>query len=222
MTLPLFAGLVPLGALLCATLGWLVLPVPTTAGLVEEGGPIETATWAAYGLALLALGLHREVATDRRSWAAVLVVATALAARELDQHVAWTDYSVLKVSFYLGAAPVGQKIVASLFVFGFLAALAYLLVKRGAAMRTALRQRDPCAVTVTVFLATLLVSKMLDRSVSLLVQDLGVSVTLAARVLVQAIEEMLELALPLLLLVGCLQQRFAWRRRRSGGSRVSA
>lgn len=163
---------------------------------------MENATIALYGLALLALGLHRAAVSSKRTWAAVLVVATAFAARELDQHAAWTDYSVLKLSFYLGVAPAQQKLTACLAVAAFFAALAYLAVQRGRETLGLLKAGDPLALTVAVFLATLVLSKMLDRSVSILAADAGVSISLATEVLVVALEEMLELTLPLLLLVG--------------------
>ena len=211
------AVFVALAALLCGILVWLFLPLPASVALLDEGGPIELATLGVYGLALLALGLHREVATDKWSWAALLVVITAFAAREMDQHLAWTDYSVLKLSFYLHPVPLHQKITAAAFVGAFAIALVYLAVRHARAMLAGLRRGDPLAVTVAVFLAMLVLSKVLDRSVSLLVRDLGVPVPLSARVLVQAIEEMFELALPVLVLVECLRERRIWARGRSQG-----
>jgi hypothetical protein len=207
MASPYLSCYVAIGAVLCASLVWLVLPTSQAADLLVEGGLVETATVVMYGVAIFALFWYRSAVSDRLAWAALLIVAVAFGAREMDLHLAWTDISMLKSRFYLGAAPAHQKLAGFLAAATTIAALLYLAARYGAPTLRLLRRQSPYAVTAAVFLATLVVSKMLDRSVSILTEDAGIAISAAAQVLVQSIEEMLELALPALIVLGLLQQR---------------
>jgi hypothetical protein len=60
-----------------------------------------------------------------------------------------------------------------------------------------------------MFLLALVLAKSLDRSVSILTQDFGVSVALKWQAMRTAFEEWLELGLSLLLLLGLAQHRAA-------------
>lgn len=131
----------------------------------------------------------------------------AFGARELDLHKNLTGESVLKLSFYLRDVPVPQKLLASVVVAGFGCALLFLLLRHSRPVLSAFRRLDPFAVTVVLFVATLVLSKILDRSVNLFVQDLGIPVPPRTRLLVQGMEELLELTLPLLLLNAIVQRR---------------
>src|SRR5690606_27324264 len=128
-------------------------------------------------------------------------------ARELDLHKAFTGTSVLKVSFYLGPAPLAHKLVALGAVGVVLAAVLYLLARHGRSVWRGLRQGHPAATTVAVFAATMVVAKIVDRSRMVLLEDFGVALGSSATALFIALEEALELGLPLLVLLGLLRHR---------------
>lgn len=198
------AGLVVLVAAL-AVLAWWALPPALVIELMSESGPIEIATAALYfGVAawVCAAGLPQQPGA-----LSLGIVLCGFGARELDLHKAFTDMSVLKVSFYLGAAPLAHKLLALAAVLPVLAAAAHLVVRHGAGWRAGLRERRPAALTVAVFCATLVLSKLIDRSRMVLLEDFGIAIAPATTALLLALEECLELCLPLLVLLGVLRQR---------------
>ncbi|MBA3591738.1 MAG: hypothetical protein H0W38_19670 [Methylibium sp.] len=70
-----------------------------------------------------------------------------------------------------------------------------------------LRRRETLATTVAIFLVTMIVSKVFDRSINILNEDFGIVTPVATGVLVGAVEEILELSLPLVAAIGFVQHR---------------
>ncbi|HUG21892.1 hypothetical protein [Piscinibacter sp.] len=206
-------------SLVCAALAlalglWMWLPLPEAAEAVSEGSMIELATEVLYFVAAVSVWLLRRPGLDVRSSMALCVVLVAFGAREMDLHKHWTGVSMLKLSFFLGDAPLEQKLV-SLFVVAVVAlAAAHLLRTHAKPTFVSLRRGHSVALTVAIFIVTLLVAKTLDRSASVLHEDFGIELEGSVIVLVQAFEEALELALPMLVMLGLLQhraQRIGWR-----------
>lgn len=195
--------------LLVALAEWLLLPLEVVAGLVAENGLVEQGTVLLYVAAAVALWWHRAAIGSARTAAALCVTMLAFAARELDFHLRWTDKSVLKVSFYYGPAPLGAKLVSLVALAIVAAAAVHLLRTFAASFAGLLRARRPAAVSALIFAAAMVVSKMFDRSMSIARDDLGFAPPRELFVLVQAIEETMELTLPLLVLLG-LWQYLAW------------
>jgi hypothetical protein len=194
---------------LLAVAGWLLLPVEVVAGLVAEDALVEQGTVLLYVAAAVALWWHRAAIGNGRTAYELCVMMLALGARELDFHLRWTGKSVLKVSFYYSPAPLGAKLV-SLVVLAIVAAAAIHLLRTFAASFTGLlRARRPAAVSALIFAGAMVVSKMFDRSMSIARDDLGFAPPRELFVLVQAIEETMELTLPLLVMLG-LWQYLAW------------
>lgn len=191
---------------------WLALPAERLAVLVAEGSPIEESTAFLYcvaAVAAVASWTQRPDAGGRYAAVALCVLMLACAAREVDLHIRWTSLSVLKVSFYLGSAPALHKLVALAVVSLPLGALAYLFRTRTAWLLRGLRRGDPRAVTIFVFVATMILSKTFDRSASVLREDFGVALAHSTVVLVQDLEELMEGTLPLLAMLGFLQHWLA-------------
>lgn len=217
MSLLLRAGRSPRAALAivaaCVAGGlalWWGLPPATVLALMDEGGPVEVLTAVLY--ALCAAGVW--IARDRNQTptaAAVAVVLLALFARELDLHKAYDGMSVLRLTWYAGAAPLAVKLLAAAVVGVGAAALVWLLGRHGRAIWQGWRQRTPLAVTVIVFVGTALAAKAVDRTGSVLPDNLGILLTPAQSALRFALEESLELALAALVVLGLLQQRAARR-----------
>ena len=194
---------------LAALATWLLLAPADVERWMGETGPVEIVTAATYALCAAAVWLLRLRGDDWRSTLSLSVVMAAFCMRELDWHKAFTGTSVLRLSWYAGPAPLQAKLTAALLLLAIIAALMWLLLRHARALWPAWRRREAVAVTVIVFLATLVVAKTLDRSVGLLVDDLHVTVPLYWKALRTAFEEWFELALSMLLLLGLFQHRAA-------------
>lgn len=202
---------VPLLAMAVALLASLWLDVTALQALMNEGGPVENATVVVYGSAVLALALGLRLRGDWGSRLATMALVAAMGAREMDLHKAGGEKSILKVSYYLGDIPWQHKLAALLAVLPVLVSLGYLVARHWRAGWQLARRRGPLTVTALVFVATLVLSKLLDRSASVLPEDLGIVLPVFWVSLLLSMEELLELALPAVILVGVAQQRVqAW------------
>jgi hypothetical protein len=185
---------------------WLASAPAEVERWMGESGPVERVTAATYAACALAAWLLHRRGDPWPSTLALSVVMAGFCMRELGWHRAFTGTSVLRVSWYLGPAPPAAKTVAALAVLAFALALGWLVWRHAPGLWRGWRQRRPAAVTVVVFIATLVVDKTLDRSVGLLV-DAGIDVPLQAKALRTAFEEWFELALSALVVLGLVQHR---------------
>lgn len=187
---------------------WLWAPRDRMLGWLAEGGVVEVLTQALYfTLAPALLWLRVGDRQHLRTWCALAVVVAGFGAREADLHTAWTAKSVLKLSFYFGDAPWGQKVLAGFVVAAVATAAAHILLRCHRAFWLSLKQRQPVAATLLVFVLTLVASKILDRSVDILAEDFGVVLLQSTRALMTALEELLELSLPVLAGLALAQYR---------------
>jgi hypothetical protein len=198
------ALVLPLAVLLVSVLAWLAIAPDLLIAWMDEGGLVEEATVLLY-LATVGALLAASGRLPRGVGPALAIVMLAFAAREADWHIRFTGTSMLRVSFYLGPAPLAQKL-ASLVIVGLaLAAAAYLALH----FMRHWRSRDPAARTAAAFtvafVASMVLAKVLDRSLSILVEDLGFAGGNTWRALQVTLEEPLELVLPLLVLAGLWQ-----------------
>ena len=193
------ALLIPPATAAIGLVSWLLLPVESLRVWFSEAGPAEHLTeWLFYALGLGVWLLRPRGAGRGATWLALSVFFLACGAREGDLHKHWTGLSVLKGSFYLGDAPLASKLIAAAAVGAFALALLQIVRDLARPFWQRWRRGDTVAVTALSFLVTLVVAKVADRSVNLLVEDYGVAVSLSVRALVGAIEESMEMALPLL------------------------
>ena len=203
---PLLApAIAVLAALASIALGILAAPADVVAWTAEEGF-IERSTVMLYFFAGLAVAGDREQLRPP-VWIAVVALLTAAAARELDWHKAFTGGSILKLSYYFGAAPLRHKLVALAVLACVGLAAAYLARRFARAVWRGLRAHDAVAFTAVTVFACLVISKITDRSLTVLAQDWHVSISAQARALQLAIEELMELELPALVLLGLVQLR---------------
>lgn len=179
-----------------------------------EGGAIENWTLFAYGAAIVATCLCLHLAEDKLAAGALLLVLVFLGAREMDLHLSVTGTSILRLSFYLTGAFTLQKATALAIVALFGACLLWVWLRHSRFLIRDFRAGSPGAVAAVTFGVTAAVAKLLDRTVSVVKQDFGLPVTDAAAALVVSIEEMLELALPLVVVLAAVQ--FALASCRSG------
>jgi hypothetical protein len=192
---------------LAAWVTWLALPPATVEHFMGETGPVERVTAATYALCAIAIWRLHLPGDDRRSVLAASVVMLAFCARELDWHKTLTGSSVLRLSWYAGPASPGAKALAAGVVLVVVAALAWLVLRHAGDVVSGLRRRRPTAVTILVFIVMLVAAKTLDRSASILIEDIGVDVSLKWKALRTALEEWFELGLSMLLGLWLLQHR---------------
>jgi hypothetical protein len=171
------APAVVVACVLAAALTWLAMPAASVESWMGGSGPVERMTAATYALCALAAWLLRRRGEDWRTSVALSTVMVCFCMRELDWHKAFTGTSVLRASWFAGPASWTAKLVAAVVVLSFAAALAWLLARHARSWRRGLRERQPVAVTVLMFVLVLLLAKSLDRSVSILENDFGVDVT---------------------------------------------
>lgn len=139
--------------------------------------------------------------------AALSTAFLAFGAREMDWHKVWTGTSVLRVSYYTGPAPLQHKLIALAVLAVFVLALGRLVLRHARPAWQALRRSEAVAVSVAVFIASLLLAKGLDRSYSILTEDFGWPLSVAVQGAVNALEECLELALILIAAIALWQNR---------------
>jgi hypothetical protein len=189
-------------------LAWLALPPRTVLALMDEHGPVESLTALLYALCTVAVWLERDRARPGTA-IAVAVVVFSNYVRELDLHKAYDGVSVLRLTWYAGDAPLAVKLVAAVIVGAVAAALLWLLRRHGRGVWQGWRQRVPLATTVVAFVFTALAAKLVDRTGSVLPHDLGIVLTPAQSALRFALEESLEFALAMQVVLGLVQRRAA-------------
>lgn len=200
----LMAEAVYIGLLL--PLPW-VLDKPELRWLFSEAGPFERLSalfWVLLGLCSLAL-------LRTAGWRARLTCGLAAwigAARELDLHTALTGTSLFKSSYYLHApAAAGEKWMAAALALAVLAVLADVARLGLLALRDpAQRQRESLRIA-GLALAITLATKLADKLQSFVHDVSGHWLPQTASLTVEALEEGVEMSLPLLFLVALLRFR---------------
>lgn len=187
---------------------WFELPTARVLYLMSEEGPIEQATVWGFCCSAIALLLWRPRSADWRTILSLAVMLGAFGVREMDWHKAWTGTSVLRVSFYYGAAPLAQKLTAAAALAVVIGALGWLVRSGLARWLHALRADDPAALALATFLLTMIASKGVDRSLNLLTDWVGWLPPPWLRALQLSLEETWELALPVLACMALAR----WRR----------
>ncbi len=196
--------LVGLAAGAAASSAW---PPQRVIELMGEEGPVERLTAIGFFLLAPLVWLLRRRGDPGATLAALAAVFIAFGAREMDWHKVWTGTSVLRVSYYTGPAPMQHKLIALAALAVVVLALGRLVLRHARPTWQALRRGEPVAVSVAVFIATIVLAKGLDRSYSILTEDFGWPLTIGVQAAIVAVEECLELTLILIALLGLWQNR---------------
>jgi hypothetical protein len=171
----------------------LALPEARTQTLFEETGPFEEASpwlWLAF-----ALWIPLVFRTPTRTVAAGMIVAIAAAAREWDWHKAFTDYSVLKPPFYYREGSPLEVVIAGA-VMVLIIASVVVLVARLIKLKPWTRPIPWWAYALVFAFGMLAFTKAIDRAPAILQDDFGITVGDRLRLVAYAIEEGLEMVLP--------------------------
>lgn len=203
-----WAGLwAPLFAVAVALLWAECLPRALVMDLIHENGPVESLTTLLYLCAAVALWCVARPQQGGATRLGLTVMLLAFAAREQDLHKAFTDTSVLKVSFYLNDHPLHQKLVALPILLVIAGTALWLLARHARPMWQGLRRARPLAITVAIFFVTLVATKVIDRSFAILAEDFGVHMSDQLDTILSALEEVVECSLPLIAVAGLLQHQ---------------
>lgn len=207
-------------SLACAAIAVLVgigTPALLPIAFLEEGGPVEQLTVYLYVLAALAVALTHPPSLTPLDKAAIGLLLLAFAAREADLHTALFGKSILKASFYHRHATPGQIVVALLILLPVALSLVQLLKRHGSRWLSPPASWQAPLVTVMTLVVLLAVSKVFDRLPAVMVEiRLVDTMPAAGRNVLLALEEILELTMPLLALLAVVQGR------RRGHSTVSS
>jgi hypothetical protein len=169
--------------------------------LFSEFGPFEEMSimlWVGLGILLL---------YTSRSPKGIAMAALSLlaAAREAELHKALTTMSILKSRFYLGPeVPWQEKLAGAAVVMAAIALGIYLMI---AFYRFLLHDKGLATPVGQILLTALIllpITKVLDRMSSVLRTDFGVVLPQRAGQIVKALEEGMEMALPILFIMALL------------------
>lgn len=199
------------------------MPLTIGPGLLLEGGAVENGTLVLYVIAALLVLKMRPPAWSWRDAGALCIVLLALAAREAHLHVTLFDFGSLKTQVDSGRML--PQIVVVIAVLGTIGAAAFWLARRlWGVWRSALLRRRwrPAARTVAAFGVAVLTAGSLDQLQAMLADgNVLPYVPATLRYLMLSMEEVLELALPVLAVLGLLQLQVGryptWFRRHADG-----
>lgn len=193
-------------AMLFSLILFVAVPPDILDAWTEEDGLFEmgsAAGWFIVSAILLYLSSRRE---SRPLFLLSAMITSLFGMRELDWHKAFTTDSLLKTNYYLKtAAPLGEKLLAASIVLVIFLLLGYYVFRYGAAFFRQLFAARPAAITFACFILLLVFTKIVDRSVSVLKDDLGIDVTPWLIHLQTAFEEPLEFFLPFIVLLAAYQ-----------------
>ena len=180
-------------------------PLEVSTFLYSESGPYEvfsTVLWLVLaGLVLLQSQLQLRVRL------ASSIAALLMCSRELDMHKALFTMSFIKTNFYKSPdIPFHDKVAGGLALLVMIALLVYLAKRMLLFLRTQ-ASSDTSAHLLVYSLALGAISKILDRFSSQMHELFNIAVPANARLAIVAMEESLELALPLLLILALLTYR---------------
>lgn len=201
-----------IGTAILLTLIWGVISQMESSlalALIQENGPIETATAAFFFIGSLLIFTGPEIA--RRWPAAAILLIFGL--RELDFHSRFTTMNLTKSRFYLSPdVPFAEKLFGLCVLLFFLVCI-YLLIKHyGKTFLRQLRLLDGLSVTLATSFLFLVVAKSIDGLPRKL-KPLGITMDDTARLLATAGEELLELGGSILMLTCAIVARKLGRSR---------
>ncbi|MCS4509110.1 phosphatase PAP2 family protein [Xylophilus ampelinus] len=189
----------------------LAMPGVVPAGLLQHGGAVDSGTTVFYGVTLICVCVLRFAALTRVDRVAIATLLVVLATSEADLHLRWL--AVLRQSLRLpGAVPGGWAEVALLVVLvPAVVALWWIFKRYGPQPRVAgTSWHAPMATAATVGVLLVLEIATGPYVIGPWASPAGPRPGLA---MLQAVHELLQLAIPLTCLLALWQARFAGRDR---------
>lgn len=167
---------------------------------MSEGGVVETFSVLGY-FACFFYVLYRGKFSFLRKFWYIHATFILFAFRELDFHKKFTTMGIFKSKFYLSPqVPVVEKFFASM-VLMLLLLIAYLIVKNhGKSFWQGIRERNFFALTLSLPILLLIVSKSIDGLARKL-SGLGIEVSHNIDRFASSVEEVFELGIPVMFLI---------------------
>ncbi|TKT76901.1 hypothetical protein [Aquamicrobium sp. LC103] len=186
--------------LLLLTLFSFMLPDLTAHWFLSEGGPVETLSAAGYIVCLVTLVREWEYPQllDHYYFPSTILAGCA---RELDFHTLFTSRSISTLRFYTsGDVPMAEKVVV-VAVLVFLAWCGIAMIRRHAGdFFTGLRKGNVTALAIAAAIISGGLSKSFD-GLGRKLADFGIELGLGGIKAALAIEEVLELGIPMFLMI---------------------
>lgn len=193
-----------LAGLLATAVLAVILDVTTAEQLSREGRLIEDVTVVLYLCVVLYLLF---VASGRRRFryhSAFVVLLFTL--RELDMHSRLTSIRINNFSYYIEpTTPLLERVAVGAVLLISLYALIRYMINYGRKLVSGVRNRYASALTVAAALLITLITKLLDSAPRILRESFATTLSREVKTPMRVIEEILELGIPLLMLLACLQ-----------------
>ena len=198
------AGLAVLAVIVLGFRGSIEDILLTESGLIERASAIGYFTCAAYMLAKGGRSFFR-----MRGYFVVLV--TLFGCRELDFDKAFTTIGILKSRFFVSPeVPLGEKVAGFIVIAILIWSVYQILSEHLTGFLSGLREKTPEAIGVAIVFFLLVFSKSIDGLPRKL-QPLGIDVSADINSFFGALEEVLELGIPIY--IGLVAH--AWFKRQS-------
>lgn len=200
----LIAGFLLAGVLLAVLfVFYLLFKEPYRYAVLQEGGPVETASEAGYFLCALLMAYKGGWSYLKRFHYAFLV-PIFLMLREMDFDHKFTTMGIFRTKFFLGdAVPVLEKLAGGAVVVLLLYISIRLFRGHFRHVRAGLRARDLTSIGILVSVVFLVAAKILDGWARRF-RDMGYYVSHEASRMASALEEIVELGIPMMLLLTIL------------------
>lgn len=172
---------------------------------VDEDHFVENLTLVFYAIAIVFVFIYKLGSIKFSYRFALAFILFAMMAREADLHKIF-GMSMLKIKFWLtNAANIQSKLLAALIILAILIAIFYIILNNYKTWLVDLKKREAYAISVFMFFAVLVVSKILDRSVNMINEITGWMAPRWVVAFQQPQEEYLECILPILIMIAVIQ-----------------
>lgn len=185
--------------LLCLLLLALTAPTDFVETLVREGGLVETLSAAGYLVVIASLVRETTAKFLRQHWY-FLIIPMAMCLRELDFHNLWTTTSITRLDFYLSSiVPAHEKLAAILMIAIIAFSGCVMFARHWKSFWNGLVIGNPVAIAIGLAGLAVVASKTLDGLPRKLA-EIGIGSNVDFAVTANAVEEILELGIPLFLM----------------------
>lgn len=177
-----------------------MMPPELAAALVQEHGPVETLSAVGYFVAVAWLIITALVKSERWLFSASFVVAL-LGLREMDFNSRFTSMGILKTEYYISPkVPGTEKAIVTILMLIILCIAVHFVWTRWRSFLTALKAGNIAAVNVAMAIGFCFITKTLD-SMSTPLRKVVALFHNDPRTCVRVMEETMELAIPLFILL---------------------
>ena len=181
-----------------------ILDLTTAEQLSREGRLIEDITVFLYLCVVLYLLFVASGRSRFRYHSAFVVLLFTL--RELDMHSRLTSIRINNFSYYIEpTTPLVERVAVGAVLLICLYALIRYMTNYGRKLVSGVRNRYASALTVAAALLITLITKLLDSAPRILRESFATTLSREVKTPMRVIEEILELGIPLLMFLACLQ-----------------